>query len=252
MAKPDKLNIIWGTNGVSVDPGDAKFELGWVAEIPPYQYFNYVLNKHSVMLDHVNTYGIPEWDVATSYVLGSRVIYSGILYRCTVASSVGQTPNSSGDWLDVEDDLNTKITANETDISTNTSNISTNTTDISTLETKTPQSYKPTDNVVFNTINTGYGANNVVPDDTFNGKSATSVTLALDTLLLKQTGYQSAICTGPLPLAIRLPAGGTYSYQAIDFSSSIKMKAGVGVAGNTTIFSIDADNEALFIYKKET
>lgn len=43
---------------------------------------------------------------------------------------------------------------NSGNISTNAGNISTNSGNISTLQTKTPQSYKTTDNVVFNSVNT--------------------------------------------------------------------------------------------------
>lgn len=98
MAKPDKLNIIWAKNGASVDPGDSKFELGWEAEIPPYQYFNYVLNKHSAMLDHINTHGIPEWDSLTTYTLGTRVLYNGVVYKSKITNNTGNTPDSSVTW----------------------------------------------------------------------------------------------------------------------------------------------------------
>jgi len=146
MAKPDKLNIIWGgTNpGGIVDPGDTKFELGWEAEIPPYQYFNYILNKTSAMLDHVNTYGVPEYDLLTEYKLGSRVLYLGILYRCLAATSIGSLPTLLVDWFNTDFDFESRVV---------------------TLEEKTPQSYKTTDNVVFDTVNTGQGNNKLYEMD---------------------------------------------------------------------------------------
>lgn len=101
MAKPDKLDIIWASEGTSVDPTDSKFKLGWVAEIPPYQYFNYYMNKASLMLDHVNTYGIPVWDNITSYQIGSKVIYNGVTYTSKSAHS-GQTPAYASNYWRAE------------------------------------------------------------------------------------------------------------------------------------------------------
>ena len=115
MAKPDKLNVIWASSGVSVDPDSVTpgtVELGWVAEIPPYQYFNYILNKHAQMLDHVNTYGIPQWDGDTTYLKGSRTIYDEQTYRCMVTSSKGATPDTSSDWKSMDDYVNELIAIN--------------------------------------------------------------------------------------------------------------------------------------------
>lgn len=142
MAKPDKLDIVWAKNGVSVDPGDAKFELGWEAEIPPYQYFNYILNKHSEMLDHVNSNGIPIWDTNTTYVLGAKVLHNAVEYRCTNAGSQGQEPGVSGDWFDVDSDFDNRISTNGTDITANTDLISAN----------INQPVKTTSDVLFNNV----------------------------------------------------------------------------------------------------
>ncbi len=111
MAKPDKLDIIWGATGTSVDPGDAKFELGWEAEIPPYQYFNFVLNKHASMMDHVNVNGIPVWDLATTYVQGARVLYNDVVYRCKVATALNVIPGTvtASTWFNCDAESNMPI-----------------------------------------------------------------------------------------------------------------------------------------------
>ena len=99
MAKPSKLNLVWADGGVSVDPGPSKWDLGWIAEIPPYQNFNYIFNKFSSALKNLNQWGILEWDALTTYLLGSRVMHSGVIYKCTVATSTGPVPGVSANWL---------------------------------------------------------------------------------------------------------------------------------------------------------
>lgn len=116
MAKPNNLGTIWGVNGVIVDPGDVKFETGWVAEIPSYKIMNYVDNKHSSALANANKYGVMEWDGETFYVLGSRAIHLGILYKCDVVSSVNEEPGVSVNWIDIRQELIDRIEAVITDL----------------------------------------------------------------------------------------------------------------------------------------
>lgn len=113
MSKPTKLDIIWASSGALVDPGDAKFQLGWESEIPPYQWFNYVMNKTSQMLDHINSRGLPEWDALTPYSHGARVIYGLTLYVCHSANSVGDIPSSSSSWYAIENELENKVNSYE-------------------------------------------------------------------------------------------------------------------------------------------
>lgn len=106
MSKPSKLSLLWGNTGNKVDPGVTKTELGWGSELAPYQWLNFEVNKHAQMLDHINTYGIPEWDMETIYLLGSHVLHLGIEYICDVSSSLANTPGVSTDWTDPEEEVN--------------------------------------------------------------------------------------------------------------------------------------------------
>jgi hypothetical protein len=230
MAKPNKLDIIWGLNGVSVDPGDTKFELGWEAEIPPYQYFNYVLNKTSQMLDHINTHGIPEWDVLTEYVLGSRVLHIGIEYKCTKATSTGELPTDLVDWINSE--FEDRVTA---------------------LETKTPQSYKTDDDVVFETVDTGYGANNVVPEGvTFDRINGASADINLPDLDEKQTGT-IAISFPSNSVTVFLPSGGTFSVSHIQWTGSfMTVESDQSRGGGGSLMTLSTNYSVIVTYTRLT
>lgn len=217
MAKPDKLNIIWGSGGVSTDPGDVKFALGWEAEIPPYQYFNYYQNKVTQMLDHVNTYGVPEWDILTEYKLGSRVLHAGILYRCTKATSTGALPTALVDWVSMDED----------------------------------QSTNTTDAVTFTTVDTGYGANDVVPEDVTFDTVTLSVTATLPVLAVKQTGHMALNSSGTNSIKTPTTGNYSYSYTAWDFAFT-KFVTGsqASVAPSSTIIQLSSSEQALIHYTR--
>lgn len=103
IAKPTTLNIIWASTGTKVDPGVTKTNIGWVVQLPPYEYQNWVDNRQDVAIAHFNQHGIPEWDVNTeyqgnlSYTQGSN----GLIYKC-ISTHTGLdpiNPNNSLSWV---------------------------------------------------------------------------------------------------------------------------------------------------------
>lgn len=100
MAKPSKLDVVWAENGTSIDPGDTKTELGWVAEIPPYQHLNYITNKHSAALANLNEFGTLEWDTLTSYAKNATAVYNTIVYRSMSDNNIGNIPTVTGWYID--------------------------------------------------------------------------------------------------------------------------------------------------------
>lgn len=103
IAKPSTLNIIWASTGTKVDPGVTKTNIGWVVQLPPYEYQNWVDNRQDVAIAHFNQHGIPEWDVNTeyqgnlSYTQGSN----GLIYKCirTHRGLDPINPNNSLSWV---------------------------------------------------------------------------------------------------------------------------------------------------------
>lgn len=84
IIKPSGLNRLWAAGGTKVDPGVQKSNIGWVVELPPYQYQNWLDHRQDAFIAHANQHGIPEWDAETeyqgnlSYTQGS----DGIIYKC--------------------------------------------------------------------------------------------------------------------------------------------------------------------------
>ena len=81
--KPSDLSKVWAASGVKEAPSDSKVNQGWVVELPPYQYDNWIRNRQDSFIAHVNQLGIPAWDSTTeyqgnkSYVQGS----DGLVYK---------------------------------------------------------------------------------------------------------------------------------------------------------------------------
>lgn len=104
--KPN-LNKIFALNAPSnniANPDDTspgKFEGGWVAEIPPFEWFNYIQNLFSTALAHINQNGLCTWDNQTEYNVGSLVKGSdGVIYQSTaVQSNNDPVGDASGSWV---------------------------------------------------------------------------------------------------------------------------------------------------------
>lgn len=89
IVKPSGINQLWAAGGTKVDPGLQKLNIGWVVELPPYQYQNWLDNRQDTFIAHINQHGIPEWDSETeyqgnlSYTQGS----DGLIYKCLATNT---------------------------------------------------------------------------------------------------------------------------------------------------------------------
>jgi len=100
-AEPKPLTRpIWAETGDKPAPADPKKSLGWVTEIPPYEWFNWVLNNLATFAAHVNESGIPEWDELTSYDIDALVKGSdGSIYQSLSNSNINNNPPfNPSDW----------------------------------------------------------------------------------------------------------------------------------------------------------
>ena len=101
--KPSDLNKIWSVNGVNTAPTDVKINNGFVVEIPPYQWFNYIENKQDQAIAHINQMGIPVWDASTEYQAGKSQVQGsdGKIYRAFfTTTNVNPVGDSTGSWFD--------------------------------------------------------------------------------------------------------------------------------------------------------
>lgn len=100
IPKPTNLNQIWAATGTKVDPGANKTSIGWVVQLPPYEYQNWAMNRQDTAIAHFNQHGIPEWDVNTEYQ--GNLSYSqgsnGFIYKCIQTHS-GLDPTNTNNNL---------------------------------------------------------------------------------------------------------------------------------------------------------
>lgn len=102
ITKPE-FNTIWATSGSKVAPAVAKVSQGWVVEIPPFEYENWVQNRQDQMLAHLNQLGIPMWDATVEYQINKSYIQgtvTGNIYRCA-RTNINTNPENdiSGNWV---------------------------------------------------------------------------------------------------------------------------------------------------------
>jgi hypothetical protein len=92
MANQINLDLLWARLGGKTDPTDNKWEGGWVAEIPTYQNFNYVLHALDSNLLHLAENGAFQWQTEINYGKGTFVREGGFEWFCITPNS-GNRPS---------------------------------------------------------------------------------------------------------------------------------------------------------------
>lgn len=95
ITKPSGLSNIWANGGTKIDPGAAKVNIGWVVQLPPYEYQNWVDNRQDQAIAHISQHGIPEWDGLTEYqgLLSYTQGSDGVIYKC-VQTNTNKDPSN--------------------------------------------------------------------------------------------------------------------------------------------------------------
>ncbi|UAW53548.1 hypothetical protein QGX15_gp147 [Pseudomonas phage psageK4e] len=93
ITKPIGLSNVWADGGTKIDPGAAKVNIGWVVQLPPYEYQNWIDNRQDRAIAHFSQHGVPEWDGATEYqgLLSYAQGSDGIIYKC-IQTNVNKDP----------------------------------------------------------------------------------------------------------------------------------------------------------------
>jgi hypothetical protein len=87
----------WASGGVMVTPSSVKMQTGWGAEVPPYQWENYIQNRQDNAITHLFQKGVSVWSATQDYyyaVGGTRAFVQGSdgkVYEA-VANSTNQNP----------------------------------------------------------------------------------------------------------------------------------------------------------------
>lgn len=96
ITKPSGLGNIWANAGTKLDPGTSKVNIGWVVQLPPYEYQNWIDNRQDQAIAHMSQHGIPEWDAVTEYqgLLSYTQGVDGVIYKC-LQTNTNKDPSNS-------------------------------------------------------------------------------------------------------------------------------------------------------------
>jgi len=90
---------IWGSDvGSSVAPSGSKIDLGFIEERPPFQWWNWAINKLFNQADHVSKNGIPEWISTETYPVGGLCLLGGIIYKSLQNTNLNKNPLLEPTW----------------------------------------------------------------------------------------------------------------------------------------------------------
>jgi len=95
ITKPSNLSAVWAAGGTKIDPGAAKYNIGWVVQLPPYEHQNWIDNRQDRAIAHFSQHGVPEWDGTTEYqgLLSYTQGSDGIIYKC-IQTNTNKDPSN--------------------------------------------------------------------------------------------------------------------------------------------------------------
>lgn len=93
---------IWASTGDVVAPPSEKVQQGWTAEVPPFQYENWIQNRNDASIAHITQHGISAWDGGTEYIKDKSYVQgsNGVVYKA-VSTNTNQDPiiDSGANWV---------------------------------------------------------------------------------------------------------------------------------------------------------
>lgn len=112
FSKPT-FNTVWASSGDKVSPDSGKITQGWIIEIPPHQYQNWIDNRQDQMLAHLNQYGVGEWDSTTEYQANKSYVQgvsTGTIYKCLVTNTnINPETDVNNNWVIAFEDAGTSL-----------------------------------------------------------------------------------------------------------------------------------------------
>lgn len=128
ITKPSGLSNIWAKGGTKIDPGATKVNIGWVVQLPPYEYQNWIDNRQDQAIAHFSQHGIPEWDSSTEYqgLLSYTQGSDGVIYKCLQTNTNKDPSNTlNGQYWAVAFETYGSVAAVQTQLNTHITNYQT-------------------------------------------------------------------------------------------------------------------------------
>lgn len=97
ILRPD-YGQVWASEGEKVSPAEDKVKLGWVQEMMPFQWENFLQARQDEAITYLLQKGIPEYAATQEYTANKSVVqYQGNLYLAT-ATVTGVLPTVTASW----------------------------------------------------------------------------------------------------------------------------------------------------------
>lgn len=157
----------WASQGEKLAPVQDKMELGWVQEMMPFQYENYLQGRQDDALLYLFQKGIPEYSATQEYIANkSVVLYLGSVYLATqTVTNVLPSVTSSWKRLNASTDNSGVVTITGGGTGATTAAVARTNLGLGTASTLDAA------NVVQKDVNGDFSANIITA--TLNGKAAT-------------------------------------------------------------------------------
>lgn len=89
---------VWANAGERLAPPEAKVNNGWIQEMMPFQYENWIQHRQDITLTYLLQKGVGEWSAEQEYILNKSVVtYQGNIYMAT-ATTTNVAPTVSTSW----------------------------------------------------------------------------------------------------------------------------------------------------------
>ena len=115
--KPD-VNRVFAATGSRIQPSLVKVDLGWVSEIPDFEFENWIQNRQDQFIAHINQLGVVAWDSTTEYLINKSYVQvtNGDIYRA-LRTNINKSPTISNslDWKLAFDSSGTSYNKSEAD-----------------------------------------------------------------------------------------------------------------------------------------
>ena len=92
------FGTVWAASGEKLSPTEIKIQGGWIQEMMPYQYQNFLQNRVDNAITYLLQKGVPEWDASQEYTANKSVVtYSGQLYMA-LTTNTNVLPTVAASW----------------------------------------------------------------------------------------------------------------------------------------------------------
>lgn len=89
---------VWAASGEKLAPENTKIGSGWILEMMPYQYENFLQNRQDVAITYLLQKGVAEWSGEQEYTANKSVVqYLGHLYIAT-STVTNVDPTITASW----------------------------------------------------------------------------------------------------------------------------------------------------------